>query len=112
MCGRYITPDEAAIEREWGSLPKDFDYFPSYNFAPTQLGPVVIDTDSDTQKFNDRERTVVMMKWGFQPYWSKRLWINARRETVFESRAFASAAKSQRCLVIASGWYEWTGDRH
>lgn len=103
MCGRYITPDEAAIEREWMKLPRDFEYFPSYNFAPTQQGPVAVE--------NDGERKIVPMKWGFQPHWSKRAWINARSETVFETRAFATDAKRQRCLVIAAGWYEWTGSK-
>jgi putative SOS response-associated peptidase YedK len=111
MCGRYITPDEAALEREWSTLPREFEYFPSYNFAPTMRGPVVIDTDEDPDKLNDRQRAVVLMTWGFQPHWAKRAWINARAETVFENRAFARDAERHRCLVIASGWYEWTGDK-
>jgi putative SOS response-associated peptidase YedK len=51
------------------------------------------------------------MTWGFQPNWAKRAWINARAETVFEARAFAKDAMRHRCLVIAAGWYEWTGDK-
>jgi putative SOS response-associated peptidase YedK len=111
MCGRYITPNEAALEREWSTLPRDFEYFPSYNFAPTMRGPVVIDTDEDPDKLNDRQRAVVLMTWGFQPHWAKRSLINARAETVFENRAFARDAERHRCLVIAAGWYEWTGDK-
>ena len=111
MCGRYLTPEEAALEREWNIRPADINYFQSFNVAPTQSAPVVIDVDGDPQKVTDRERSVVLMTWGFQPYWSKRGWINARAETVFENRAFASAAKRQRCLVIAAGWYEWTGSK-
>jgi putative SOS response-associated peptidase YedK len=103
MCGRYITPDQAALEREWATLPRDVEYFPSYNFAPTLRGPVAIERDS--------ERKVVLMTWGFQPHWAKRSWINARAETVFEARAFAKDATRHRCLVIAAGWYEWTGDK-
>jgi putative SOS response-associated peptidase YedK len=111
MCGRYITPDQAALEREWATLPRDIEYFQSFNFAPTMQGPVVIDVDEDPEKVNDRERAVVLMTWGFQPHWAKRLWINARAETVFEARAFTRDAKRHRCLVIAAGWYEWTGDK-
>jgi putative SOS response-associated peptidase YedK len=103
MCGRYITPDQAALEREWATLPRDVEYFPSYNFAPTLRGPVAIERDG--------ERKVVLMMWGFQPHWAKRLWINARAESVFEARAFVKDATSHRCLVIAAGWYEWTGDK-
>lgn len=111
MCGRYVTPDEAALEREWGALPRDIEYFPSYNFAPTMRGPTVIDTDEDPDKVNDRQQSITVMTWGFQPHWAKRSWINARAETVFEARAFARDARRHRCLVIASGWYEWTGDK-
>jgi putative SOS response-associated peptidase YedK len=111
MCGRYITPEEADIEREWSKVPRPADYFRSHNFAPTQRGLVVIDTDPDPRKLNGRQRSIVLMTWGFQPHWANRAWINARTETVLESRAFAPAAKRQRCLVIAAGWYEWTGDK-
>jgi putative SOS response-associated peptidase YedK len=111
MCGRYITPDEAALEREWGQLPTEFKYFPSYNFAPTMRGPVVVDTDENPDKLNNRQPAVKLMTWGFQPHWAKRAWINARAETVFEARAFAKDAMRHRCLVIAAGWYEWTGDK-
>lgn len=111
MCGRYITPDQAALEREWGVLPRNMEYFPSYNYAPTMRGPVVIDTDEDPEKFRERDRAVRLMTWGFQPHWAKRAWINARAETVFENRAFARDAERRRCLVIAAGWYEWTGSK-
>jgi putative SOS response-associated peptidase YedK len=111
MCGRYITPDQAALEREWGQLPRDFEYFPSYNFAPTMRGPVFIDRDEDMKKLNARQRAIVLMTWGFQPHWAKRSWINARAETVFEARAFARDAERHRCFVMAAGWYEWTGDK-
>jgi putative SOS response-associated peptidase YedK len=103
MCGRYITPDDAALEREWAARPRDIGYFSSYNFAPTLRGPVAIEADG--------ERKVVLMTWGFEPHWARRAWINARAETVFEARAFARDAKRRRCLVIAAGWYEWTGDK-
>jgi putative SOS response-associated peptidase YedK len=111
MCGRYVTPDEAALEREWGQLPRDIEYFQSYNFAPTMRGPVLVDADEDPEKLNDRQRAIRLMTWGFQPHWAKRSWINARAETVFENRAFARDAERHRCLVIAAGWYEWTGDK-
>ncbi|MGH8131465.1 MAG: SOS response-associated peptidase [Steroidobacteraceae bacterium] len=103
MCGRYITPDEGAIEREWTKLPRDIEYFQSFNLAPTQAGPVAYHVEGAL--------TVNLLTWGFQPYWAKKSWINARSESVFESRAFASAARQQRCLAIALGWYEWTGER-
>ena len=110
MCGRYITPNQAALEREWGQLPGDVEYFPSYNFAPTMRGPVVVDTDEDPDKFKQRDRAVRLMTWGFQPHWAKRSWINARAETVFQNRAFARDARSHRCLDRQRGEIEAAED--
>lgn len=101
MCGRYLTPEQADLERAW-NLSAPTDYLRSYNLAPSQPAPVVLP---------DREgnRTLGLLKWGYQPAWAKRAWINARSETVFSSRAFAPAARRNRCLVPAIGWYEWQG---
>jgi putative SOS response-associated peptidase YedK len=101
MCGRYMTPEEADLERAW-ELTAPAGYRQSFNLAPSQHGPVVLPGD-------DGKPAIEMLVWGFQPHWAKRGWINARSETVFSSRAFASAAKRHRCLVPALGWYEWQG---
>ena len=101
MCGRYLTPDAAALERAW-ELSAPTGYRQSYNFAPSQLAPVILPGD-------DNALALDLLIWGFQPHWAKRAWINARSETVFTSRAFAPAAKRHRCLVPAVGWYEWQG---
>ena len=101
MCGRYLTPDEAALERAW-NLHAPSGYRQSYNLAPSQLAPVLLPGA-------DGGFALAMLSWGFQPHWAKRAWINARSETVFSSRAFAAAAKRYRCLVPAVGWYEWQG---
>jgi putative SOS response-associated peptidase YedK len=109
MCGRYVTPDQAAIERYFGRLPRDWKYLRSYNVAPRQATPVLVDVDKDPDKIEGRGRSVLPMMWDFQPRWARRAWINARSETVFDNRPFMSAACRQRCVVPASGWYEWTG---
>ena len=101
MCGRYLTPDQAAIERYWG-LASPPDYFPSYNVGPSQRAPVIrLDQHGN--------RGLSLLTWGYQPGWAKRAWINARSETVFTLKAFARAAQRHRCLVPALGWYEWQG---
>lgn len=51
-------------------------------------------------------------KWGLIPLWAKDVKIggscsNARSETVDTKPAFRSAYKKRRCLVVASGFYEW-----
>ncbi|MDX1563328.1 MAG: SOS response-associated peptidase [Gammaproteobacteria bacterium] len=103
MCGRYLTPDEQALERAW-QLKAPVDYQQSYNFAPSQLAPIIVPAA-------EGGLTLEMLIWGFQPAWAKRAWINARSETVFTSRAFAQAARRHRCLIPAVGWYEWQGDK-
>lgn len=103
MCGRYLTPAEADLERAW-ELPAPAGFRQSYNLAPSQLAPII--------RLQDDDRLgIELLVWGFQPHWAKRGWINARSETVFSSRAFAPAARRHRCLVPAIGWYEWQGDK-
>jgi putative SOS response-associated peptidase YedK len=51
-----------------------------------------------------------MATWGFRPAWvkdSKLAPINARAETVATSRLFAAAVRDGRCLIPATGFYEW-----
>jgi putative SOS response-associated peptidase YedK len=103
MCGRYITPDEADLERHWQLTPK-VGYPQSFNVAPSQLAPIIRQDDEGA-------RHIDLHAWGFQPTWAKRGWINARSENVFEARAFRSAATERRCLVPAIGWYEWQGEK-
>lgn len=101
MCGRYLTPAEAALERAW-EIRAPTGYRQSYNLAPSQRAPVLMPAA-------DGGVEPGLMVWGFQPAWAKRAWINARSETVFSSRAFVAAARRHRCLVPAVGWYEWQG---
>jgi len=101
MCGRYLTPEEADLEHAW-ELTVPAGYRQSYNLAPSQLAPIVRSGPEGGLELG-------MLVWGFQPHWARRGWINARSETVFSSRAFAPAARRQRCLVPALGWYEWQG---
>jgi putative SOS response-associated peptidase YedK len=103
MCGRYITPEAGDIERHWDLVPGEA-YRQNFNTAPTQSAPVIVYDD-------DGDLLLRQYRWGFQPHWARRAWINARSETLFESRAFAPAAKKRRCLVPAVGWYEWQGSK-
>lgn len=108
MCGRYsITMPVEAIRQLFdthGGLP---NFPPNYNAAPTQRLPVVRQA-GDT-------REIVLMEWGLVPAFSKDgksgaySTINARAETVREKPLFRGPFKSKRCIVPASGYYEWTG---
>ena len=59
-------------------------------------------------------REAVKLRWGLIPFWSKDAkigyrTINARAETVADKPSFRAAFKARRCIVPASGFYEWTG---
>ncbi|WP_367280825.1 SOS response-associated peptidase [uncultured Chloroflexus sp.] len=103
MCGRYtlaVTP--ARLAARFGVAPLEFQ--PRYNIAPTQ--PVVAARNGQ----NGRE--LVFLRWGLIPAWAKDAsigarMINARSETALDKPAFRTAFRRRRCLLPASGFYEW-----
>jgi len=105
MCGRFTrlyTWKQLHRLLSLGSQPP-IEIQPSYNVAPSQFSYVC--------RLNAQgEREIVPMKWGLIPSWSKdgKLGpINARCETVATNGMFRNAFRSRRCLVPASGFYEW-----
>ena len=94
----------AAIAEQFGVPEPEFAE-PRYNISPTQ--PVaVIRWDPE------QGSTLDMLRWGLIPHWAKdasigNRMINARAETVTERPAFRVAFSRRRCLVLASGFYEW-----
>ena len=75
---------------------------PRYNIAPTQSVPVILE-EHGLRKMESR-------LWGLIPFWARepgRGLINARSETVEEKPSFRHAFRSRRCLIPASGFYEW-----
>ncbi|KON80643.1 SOS response-associated peptidase [Azoarcus sp. PA01] len=108
MCGRYALYDAISRLHEQfgcGIDPLVRDFPPRYNAAPTQRLPVI-------RQLASGERVAHLLRWGLIPSWAKdetigtRL-INARGETLAEKASFRNAFKSRRCLVPASGFYEW-----
>jgi putative SOS response-associated peptidase YedK len=105
MCGRYaLVPDnDGTFQRRFSlDAPRD-EPQPRYNVAPTQTLPVIV---------RNSPNRVAMMRWGLIPSWAKdaaigNRMINARAETVAEKPAFRRPLRSQRCLVPASGFFEW-----
>jgi putative SOS response-associated peptidase YedK len=109
MCGRMmITHKVDAMAGITRAAPaNDLPPVPRYNICPTQ--PVGVVTSADGT------RHLRPMRWGFLPRWYKTptggpLLINARAETIAEKPAFREACRQRRCLVVASGFYEWTKD--
>lgn len=107
MCGRMaITLPHDAMAQIFDAVPgNDLPDVPNYNVCPTvQVHTVTSEAGS---------RRLRPMRWGFLPHWYKAtnggpLLINARAETIAEKPAFRAAARERRCLIVASGFYEWT----
>lgn len=109
MCGRFaVTLPQDAMAELFAARPvNDLPMVPNYNVCPTNDVHVVTSDGTDRQ--------LGSMRWGFIPHWYKTpadgpLLINARAETIAEKPAFRSAARDRRCLIPASGFYEWTKD--
>ena len=108
MCGRFafFSPREAVIAAFCAEL--DFQFDPRYNIAPSQDVTLIrLDQHGDLRV--DRYR------WGLVPFWAKdpaigNRMINARAETVAEKPSFRQSFSRRRCLVLASGFYEWHKD--
>ena len=105
MCGRYafLLPPEAMAQL-FKVLNEVAPYPPRYNIAPTQ--PVITVLERQGQ------RTAELFRWGFVPGWVKdpRDWpllINARSETMAEKPAFRDALRNTRCIIPATGYFEW-----
>jgi putative SOS response-associated peptidase YedK len=87
------------------SEPPPDNLQPRYNIAPTQEVLIV-------RLSAHGRREAVRLRWGLVPSWAKDTTraarcINARAETVDTLPTFRDAFMKRRCLVLASGFYEW-----
>lgn len=111
MCGRFVSPEEAAIERAVEVGRKcALLWKASFNTAPTMAVPVLLG-DSEPGYTLDTAR------WGFIPHWWKkaeepRNTINARVESAADKPMWRDAFAKHRCLIPAQGWYEWAQREH
>ena len=111
MCARYYRrSDKQKIAEAFQVKPVADSPLPpaDYNVAPTTMQPV-IRNNRDT---GDRE--LVSSPWGLIPFFTKDLstvkgisTINARAETVATSGSYRESLNKRRCIVPASGFYEW-----
>jgi len=105
MCGRFsLTTDVISLQARFGFTLGEPPLVPRYNIAPTQNVLTVLQGESGLQG--------QMMRWGLIPSWANdekigNRMINARSETIAESKVFGKAFKQQRCLVIANSFFEW-----
>jgi putative SOS response-associated peptidase YedK len=106
MCGRYTFQPTEEFYRRFNTANRLDSLVPRYNIAPGQTVPVII---------AQRPRRIVRMRWGLIPHWAKDQktaykMINARVETLTQRPAFRGRLSHNRCLVPASGFYEWQGE--
>ncbi|MEF8702044.1 MAG: SOS response-associated peptidase [Candidatus Accumulibacter sp. UW26] len=111
MCGRYALYAPAARIREQFDVDDTFDGFDSFDFGPRyNIAPttqvLVIGPGSAGR------RVASLQRWGLIPAWAKdermgAKLFNARAETVAAKPAFRTAFRRSRCIVPASGFYEW-----
>jgi len=113
MCYRYVLQREAlealAVRL---SIPRLVDWRSRYNLAPGELIPVVRTAAGS----GEQGLEMVKMRWGLIPIWTKdaaTVRANARAESLASRPTFREAFRRRRCLVPASGFYEWQGSsRH
>jgi len=106
MCGRFtltVSPEELQAAFPNFHIPGDIP--PSYNIAPSQPIPVVV---------NDGDNKLDFYRWGLIPSWTKAenfgkfTLINARSETIAEKASFKSSFRRRRCLILTDGFFEWS----
>ena len=110
MCGRftqhYTWAEVHAFLSVFGT-PKNLQ--PHYNIAPTDT--------VDVTRLGKQGRELGPMRWGLIPGWWKKAakempaTFNARAESVAEKPMFRNAFKDRRCIIPASGFYEWTEEK-
>lgn len=109
MCGRYSLAYQKT-DREYDAYFKRIMQAvkkaePRFHIAPTQTAPII--------RVLDGELVHGEVKWGlYENWWAEKLDLkrplwNARSEKVFSSGLYKRLAKSQRCVVLATGWFEW-----
>src|SRR5215469_3668502 len=106
MCARftqrYTWPELADLHR---LTQPACNLEPRYNVSPI--------TTIDVLRVRDGTRELAPMRWGLLPAWWKKslkevpATFNVRSDTVAEKSMFRDAFRRSRCIIPASGYYEW-----
>jgi putative SOS response-associated peptidase YedK len=104
MCGRYTLTNTEDVAGRFGlGALSETNIQPRFNVSPSQSVPVI--------RSHDGAPTLELMRWGFQPAWLKKgnrpPPINARAETLLDRPLFRGSVRRNRCIIPASGFYEW-----
>jgi putative SOS response-associated peptidase YedK len=115
MCGRYVVAGAAddLVRMFDVDLAADDTPGPSFNIAPTDRVPIVLDTIPKGADPDDEPvRRLEAARWGLVPPWAEDVTIgvtafNARIEAAAEKPHFQNAVKKRRAVIPATGYYEW-----
>ena len=103
MCGRYVIINSVNKTSNIVKKVINVDNSENYNAHPQQNLPII--------KKYINGNTLEIHKWGIVPSWAKkkefRPLINARIETINEKISFKKLIKTNRCIAVADGFYEW-----
>jgi len=107
MCGRYALHAHPQVIALQFGLSKAPEFAARYNIAPTS-DVLIVRAAKDV-------REAARVRWGLVPRWAKDPAIgarlnNARAETVAQKPSFRDAYRKRRCLIPASGFYEWRAE--
>lgn len=112
MCGRYVLATSPLMDDDpWPPYSAWLrDLPPRYNIAPQQGEPA--NYVPIVRHTRDNVPELAVVQWWLLPYWSKTPRIryttfNARAEELTNKPAFREPLRRRRCLVPATGWYEW-----
>lgn len=111
MCGRFVVSKQLADLKELfeSDAPAYFET-QSFNIAPTNSAPIVVEREIEGLP----SREIHPARFGLIPHWAKEVpspLFNARMETVLEKPSFRDAALKKRCVVPASGYFEWDSEK-
>lgn len=118
MCGRFV------VARTIGEIQTIFEVDEiigahpgiSFNVAPTQPISIVVDRAfdkaADGSPLGELSRQLHVARWGLVPRWAKSPTehaplINGRIESILEKPSFKDSVIRRRCVIPASGYYEW-----
>ncbi|AIC47414.1 SOS response-associated peptidase [Rhodoluna lacicola] len=118
MCGRFVVARSVGeiqtifeVDEIIGELPGV-----SYNVAPTQPIAIIVDRAfekaDDGSPIGELSREIHAARWGLVPRWAKSPTehaplINGRIESILEKPSFKDSVVRRRCVIPASGYYEW-----
>lgn len=102
MCGHIAFFDTERMYDRWDVPKPDFPLANNYNVYPGQPAPIIL---------NDGDKRVALKQFGFNVKWSKKPIFNAKSETLAEKSLFSKKLRENRCLIPATSYFEWGGEK-